>query len=143
MEVGSKWDMGATEYYSNSAFTAIHADKGYVESPPRPDQMHMIGTYAGCHGYEDHAGYGAPRHIRMLYCKKSSLQLHVELVHIYVGILQYNTQYTQNYVHGGVSFTISRPVGLALYGQSNRKSVGLPEAVPLRSAPPTSDIVNV
>eukprot|EP00965_Chrysotila_dentata_P212250 6186909-Pleurochrysis_carterae.AAC.2 len=31
-------------------------------------------------------------------------------------------------------------VGLALYGQSNRKSVGSPEAVPLRSAPPTTGV---
>eukprot|EP00965_Chrysotila_dentata_P199454 6179403-Pleurochrysis_carterae.AAC.1 len=36
----------------------------------------------------------------------------------------------------------ARPVGLALYGRSNRKSVGLPEAVPLRSVPPTSGIFN-
>eukprot|EP00965_Chrysotila_dentata_P127653 4221372-Pleurochrysis_carterae.AAC.1 len=34
----------------------------------------------------------------------------------------------------------SRRVGLALYGRSNLKSIGSPEAVPLRSAPPTSDI---
>eukprot|EP00965_Chrysotila_dentata_P257992 6213061-Pleurochrysis_carterae.AAC.10 len=32
------------------------------------------------------------------------------------------------------------PVGLALYGRSNRKSVALLEAVPLRSAPPTSGV---
>eukprot|EP00965_Chrysotila_dentata_P094077 3109414-Pleurochrysis_carterae.AAC.4 len=35
---------------------------------------------------------------------------------------------------------IGRPVGVALYERSNRKSVGTPEAVPLRSAPPTSGI---
>eukprot|EP00965_Chrysotila_dentata_P189736 6173483-Pleurochrysis_carterae.AAC.1 len=34
----------------------------------------------------------------------------------------------------------TRPVGLALYGRLNRKSVGSPEAVPLGSAPPTSGI---
>eukprot|EP00965_Chrysotila_dentata_P208745 6184879-Pleurochrysis_carterae.AAC.1 len=34
----------------------------------------------------------------------------------------------------------NRPVGLALYGRSNRKSVGSREAVPLSSAPPTSGI---
>eukprot|EP00965_Chrysotila_dentata_P126312 4174680-Pleurochrysis_carterae.AAC.1 len=36
-----------------------------------------------------------------------------------------------------------RPVGLALYGRLNRRSVGSPEAVPLKSAPPTSGIVNI
>eukprot|EP00965_Chrysotila_dentata_P200155 6179835-Pleurochrysis_carterae.AAC.10 len=41
-----------------------------------------------------------------------------------------------------VSFVIdlSRPVRFALYGRSNRKSVGSPKAVPLRSANPTSGI---
>eukprot|EP00965_Chrysotila_dentata_P203448 6181723-Pleurochrysis_carterae.AAC.2 len=37
----------------------------------------------------------------------------------------------------------SRPVGLALYKRSNRKLVATPGAVPLRSAPPTSGIVNI
>eukprot|EP00965_Chrysotila_dentata_P164592 5433657-Pleurochrysis_carterae.AAC.1 len=35
-----------------------------------------------------------------------------------------------------------RPVGLALYGRLNRKSVGSSEAVPLKSAPLTSGIGN-
>eukprot|EP00965_Chrysotila_dentata_P086801 2864939-Pleurochrysis_carterae.AAC.1 len=35
---------------------------------------------------------------------------------------------------------LDRPVGLALYGRLNCHSVGSPEAVPLRSAPPTSGI---
>eukprot|EP00965_Chrysotila_dentata_P079656 2627450-Pleurochrysis_carterae.AAC.1 len=34
-----------------------------------------------------------------------------------------------------VADCIDRPVGLALYGRYNRKSVGSPGAVPLRSAP--------
>eukprot|EP00965_Chrysotila_dentata_P064038 2120682-Pleurochrysis_carterae.AAC.1 len=38
---------------------------------------------------------------------------------------------------------VCSPVGLALYGRSSRKSVGSPEAVPLRSALPTSGIVNI
>eukprot|EP00965_Chrysotila_dentata_P173768 5736547-Pleurochrysis_carterae.AAC.1 len=37
----------------------------------------------------------------------------------------------------------NRPVRLALYGQSNLKSVGSPEAVPLGSAPPASGIVTI
>eukprot|EP00965_Chrysotila_dentata_P004981 163496-Pleurochrysis_carterae.AAC.1 len=37
----------------------------------------------------------------------------------------------------------TRLVGLVLYGRSNRKSVGSPEAVPLRSAPSTSGVVNI
>eukprot|EP00965_Chrysotila_dentata_P252118 6210498-Pleurochrysis_carterae.AAC.1 len=36
-----------------------------------------------------------------------------------------------------------RPVGFAPCGRWNRKSVGSPEAVPLRSAPPTKCIVNI
>eukprot|EP00965_Chrysotila_dentata_P004948 162051-Pleurochrysis_carterae.AAC.1 len=36
-----------------------------------------------------------------------------------------------------------RPIGLAPYGRSNRKSIGSPEAVPLRSAPSTSGNVNI
>eukprot|EP00965_Chrysotila_dentata_P047904 1589241-Pleurochrysis_carterae.AAC.1 len=36
-----------------------------------------------------------------------------------------------------------RPAGLALYGQLKRKSVGSPEAAPLRSAPSMSGIVNI
>eukprot|EP00965_Chrysotila_dentata_P136950 4529858-Pleurochrysis_carterae.AAC.1 len=39
--------------------------------------------------------------------------------------------------------TFGRPVGVALYGRLNRKSVGSPEAMPLRSAPHTSGIVNI
>eukprot|EP00965_Chrysotila_dentata_P206996 6183861-Pleurochrysis_carterae.AAC.1 len=38
---------------------------------------------------------------------------------------------------------VTRPVGLALDGRSSRKSVGTPEVVPLRSAPPQSGIVIV
>eukprot|EP00965_Chrysotila_dentata_P139899 4624816-Pleurochrysis_carterae.AAC.1 len=41
---------------------------------------------------------------------------------------------------GQMVYTLDRPVGLALYGRSKRKSVGLLEMVPLRSAPPTSGI---
>eukprot|EP00965_Chrysotila_dentata_P093276 3081085-Pleurochrysis_carterae.AAC.2 len=43
-----------------------------------------------------------------------------------------------------VTYPKRAPVGLALYGRLNRrKSVGSPEAVPLRWAPPTSGIVNI
>eukprot|EP00965_Chrysotila_dentata_P084772 2798044-Pleurochrysis_carterae.AAC.1 len=38
---------------------------------------------------------------------------------------------------------IIRPVGLAQYGRSSRQSLGSPEAVPLRSATPTSGIVKI
>eukprot|EP00965_Chrysotila_dentata_P237341 6201846-Pleurochrysis_carterae.AAC.1 len=42
----------------------------------------------------------------------------------------------------GTNASNGRPVGLVLYGRLNRKLVGSPEAVPLRSAPPTSGVVN-
>eukprot|EP00965_Chrysotila_dentata_P012014 394622-Pleurochrysis_carterae.AAC.1 len=41
-----------------------------------------------------------------------------------------------------IATTASRAVGLALYGRLNRKPVGSPEAVPFRSAPPTSGILS-
>eukprot|EP00965_Chrysotila_dentata_P262838 6214685-Pleurochrysis_carterae.AAC.3 len=44
-----------------------------------------------------------------------------------------------------IEMVFGRPVILARYGRSNRKSVGSPEAVPFRSAPhsPTRGIVNI
>eukprot|EP00965_Chrysotila_dentata_P122387 4045072-Pleurochrysis_carterae.AAC.2 len=70
-EVESKWDMGATKCYRNKAwtelkgsdnphkvghrkaFTAIYAYRGIYGIAPRPDQMHLIGSYvvrgAGCY----------------------------------------------------------------------------------------------
>eukprot|EP00965_Chrysotila_dentata_P135452 4478531-Pleurochrysis_carterae.AAC.2 len=79
IEVGSKWNMGATEYYAQinpqvghwQAFTAINADGGICGRgyPPRPDRMNPIGSYVlrgdGCQECEDQDLYGAPRHIRM------------------------------------------------------------------------------
>eukprot|EP00965_Chrysotila_dentata_P259320 6213522-Pleurochrysis_carterae.AAC.5 len=44
---------------------------------------------------------------------------------------------------GAHQLITTKPVGLALYGRSNRKLVGSPEAAPLRSAPPRSGIVNI
>eukprot|EP00965_Chrysotila_dentata_P254027 6211738-Pleurochrysis_carterae.AAC.3 len=41
------------------------------------------------------------------------------------------------------ALSLARPVGFALYGRSNRKLVGSPEVVSLRSAPPTSGVVNI
>eukprot|EP00965_Chrysotila_dentata_P096083 3174377-Pleurochrysis_carterae.AAC.1 len=62
--------------------------------PPRLDGMHPIGGYdlrgANCHGRGDHDLYGAPRHIRVLYWKQSSLALQLleELVHLNLSVTQ-------------------------------------------------------
>eukprot|EP00965_Chrysotila_dentata_P146731 4845314-Pleurochrysis_carterae.AAC.1 len=52
----------------------------------------------------------------------------------------HNSSTIQPFTLSSQSAGHSRPVGLALYGRLNRKSVGSPEAVPLGSAPPTSGI---
>eukprot|EP00965_Chrysotila_dentata_P079862 2633770-Pleurochrysis_carterae.AAC.1 len=62
MEVGSKWDMGATEHY-NRPLQQYSLMEEYVGYPPRPDRMYPLGSYvlrgAGCRGCEDPVLYGA------------------------------------------------------------------------------------
>eukprot|EP00965_Chrysotila_dentata_P203347 6181655-Pleurochrysis_carterae.AAC.2 len=69
--------------------------------------------------------------------------MHTVLTTVLMRFNEYHLSTRKSRLRSTAVIASDRPVGLAPYGRLNRKSVGSSEAVPLKSAPPTSGIVNI